>query len=149
MLENLSNELLWFIVGFVLLVSELAIPGFIIMFFGVGAWIVALLLWLGVNLSFAHQLFIFLIGSLGSLILFRQFGKKFFKGKVSVSAQSLEDVKGEKATVVAEIVPNTLNGRVEFHGTVWNAESEMPIEKGKVVEVIERNNLILKVKEVK
>jgi|WetSurMetagenome_2_1015567.scaffolds.fasta_scaffold1090218_1 inner membrane protein len=145
----MSNELVWFIVGLVLLLSELAIPGFIIMFFGVGAWIVAILLWLGIGLSFSLQLFIFLIGSLGSLVLFRRYGKKYFKGRVNASTQSLEDVKGEKVTVVADIVPNSLDGKVEFHGTIWNAESDVAISKGSVVEVIERNNLTLKVKEVK
>jgi inner membrane protein len=145
----MSNELMWFIVGLVLLLSELAIPGFIIMFFGVGAWIVAIFMWLGIDLSFSAQLFVFLVGSLGSLVVFRRYGQRYFKGKINTGMQSLEDVKGEKATVVADIVPNALDGKVEFHGTIWNAESDVAILKGSVVEVIERNNLTLKVKEVK
>ena len=144
----MSNELTWFILGFVLLLSELAIPGFIIMFFGVGAWLVAVLLFLIPDLSYSSQLFMFLIGSLGSLVLFRQFGKKYFMGTVRLNVHSLEDVKGEKATVVKEIVPKSLDGKVEFHGTLWNADAEEVIPKGAVVEILERNNLTLKVQKV-
>ncbi|MBI2427451.1 MAG: NfeD family protein [Ignavibacteriales bacterium] len=147
MFDSISNELLWFLCGLIFLLSELVIPGFVIFFFGIGAWIVALLLWMNVDMSFTTQLFIFLLSSVVSLVLFRRFGKNYYQAKVKKDdAQKFDDIRGEKATVLRDITPNGVEGKVEFHGTVWNAESDVPIAKGAVVEVVEQNNLTLKVK---
>lgn len=147
--EALSSELMWFLCGLIFLLAEFLIPGFIIFFFGVGAWVVALLLWINVDISFTSQLFIFLFSSIVSLVVFRRYGKKYYLGKMKTDdEQKFDDIKGEKATVTAEIVPNRTDGRVEFHGTLWNAQSDTPIAKGTVVEIVERNNLVLKVKAV-
>lgn len=150
-METLSNDLLWFFFGLVLLLAELIIPGFVIVFFGVGAWIISLLLWLGLPISFASQLFIFLITSVILLVVFRKFGKDYFKGKVTKpdAEHAFDDVRGEKAIVISEIIPNSVNGKVEFHGTVWNAVSDVSIGKGASVEVVEQDNLTLKVKPIK
>lgn len=43
-LEFLSNPaVIWFFIGLFLLLLEMAVPGLIVMFFGVGAWITALI----------------------------------------------------------------------------------------------------------
>ena len=148
-MDSMSNELLWFLSGLILLLAEFVIPGFVIIFFGVGAWLVALLLWCGMDISFTNQLFIFLVSSILSLVVFRRYGKRFYQAKVQTDdEQKFDDIRGEKATVTMEIVPNSVGGKVEFHGTQWNAESEVPIKKDAVVEVVERNNLTLKVKPI-
>jgi membrane protein implicated in regulation of membrane protease activity len=149
MFWSAAAELLWFIVGLILLFAELALPGFVIIFFGVGAWVTAFTVWTGLVESFSAQLLIFLVSSLLSLVLFRKQGKRYFEGKISgklAPGQSLDDVKGEKAVVVADIKPKSLDGKVEFNGTVWAAESDVDIAAGVVVEVVERANLTLKVK---
>lgn len=148
-MESISNELLWFLFGLVLMLSEIVTPGFVLIFFGIGAWIISLLLWLGVPISFTSQLFIFLITSILLLIVFRRFGNKYFKGKISKPdiAGSIDDIKGERAIALSDIDP-AIGGKVEFHGTLWNAESVVAIEKGASVEVLERNNLTLKVKPI-
>ena len=142
-------ELMWFILGLILLLAELALPGLVIIFFGIGAWVTALAIWLGLVSSFGVQLLTFLVSSVLSLALFRKHGKKYFQGDISgklAPGQSLDDVKGEKAVVIAAIKPKGLDGKVEFNGTVWAAESDVAIEKGAAVEIIERTNLTLKVK---
>lgn len=149
MFWSAAAELLWFIIGLILLFAELALPGLVIIFFGIGAWITALAIWLGLATSFSAQLVTFLVSSVVSLILFRKQGMRYFGGKVSGKLrpdQSLDDVKGEKAVVVAAIKPKSLDGKVEFNGTMWAAESDVAIAPGAVVEVIERTNLTLKVK---
>jgi inner membrane protein len=149
MFETMSNELLWFVCGLIFLLAEFMIPGFVIFFFGVGAWVVALLLWMNVDLSFTSQLFIFLLSSIVSLVAFRRYGKKYFQGKVKTDdAQKFDDVRGERAVVTTDITPKGVGGKVEFHGTMWNADSETAISKGTIVEIVERNNLMLKVKPV-
>jgi membrane protein implicated in regulation of membrane protease activity len=149
MFGSLNPVLVWFLVGLVFLLAELALPGFVIIFFGIGAWITALLLLLGLIKSFDSQLVIFLISSVASLIFFRKKGRSIFEGKTSgklAPDQSLDDIKGEKAVVVEAVLPNKLRGKVEFHGTLWQAESDVPIEKGAVVEIVDRVNLTVKVK---
>jgi membrane protein implicated in regulation of membrane protease activity len=83
MFDNASAELLWFLVGLVLLISELALPGFVIVFFGVGAWITGLLVGVGLLSSFNAQILVFLISSVLTLALFRRKGKRLFEGKVN------------------------------------------------------------------
>ena len=61
---------IWFMVGLGLLLLELAIPGLVILFFGVGAWVTALVCALSdINLNL--QILIFLIASLLRLVLLR------------------------------------------------------------------------------
>ena len=45
MAELLSPELAWFLVGLICMIAEFAAPGVIILFFGAGAWVVALLVY--------------------------------------------------------------------------------------------------------
>jgi len=148
-MESLSNELLWFLFGLAVMLGEIVTPGFVLIFFGIGAWIISLLLWFGVPISFTSQLFIFLITSVLLLVLFRKFGKKYFQGKVSRPnvVGAVDDIRGERAIALSDIDP-AIGGKVEFHGTLWNAESDSAITKGASVEVLERNNLILKVKPI-
>jgi inner membrane protein len=144
-----NPELFWFIIGLVLLVSELMLPGFVIVFFGIGAWFAALTSALGLTPGINSQLIVFLVSSILSLVFFRKKGKQFFEGKVSgilPHGASMDEVRGDKATAVTDIVPGRTDGKVEYHGTNWTAEGEQHIQKGQMVEIIERNNLVLKVK---
>jgi inner membrane protein len=149
MLDNASAELLWFLVGLVLLVSELALPGFVIIFFGFGAWITALLVGFGLLPSFNAQLLVFLITSVLCLAVFRKKGKRLFEGKVTRvwnPESSMDDVRGQRAIVLQPITPGTPGGRVEFHGTSWNAEADVMIPIGQMVEITGQDNLTLRVK---
>jgi membrane protein implicated in regulation of membrane protease activity len=149
MFEGSQSELYWFLLGLALMLSELALPGFVIVFFGIGAWITALTIWLGLVDSFNTQLVIFLASSVLTLVLFRKQGKKYFQGRVSGKLDDvakLDDVKGESAIVVEDIVPAVLAGKVEFHGTNWSAIADAEIKKGTPVEILGRENLTLRVK---
>jgi len=150
MFGSMNPVLVWFIIGLILLIAETVLPGFVIIFFGIGAWVTTLLLLLGLLNSSNSQLLVFLVSSIVSLILFRKKGRQIFEGKISgklAPGQSLDDIKGQKALVVESIKPKT-GGKVEFHGTVWDAESDVPIEKGTVVQIVERSDLTMKVKPV-
>jgi inner membrane protein len=151
MFDSASTELLWFLVGLVLLVSELMLPGFVIIFFGIGAWITAALIALGLLPTFNAQLLTFLVSSILALVLFRRKGKRWYEGRVSgqmAPGSSMEDLHGQRAVVISPILPNTPGGKVEFHGTSWNAEAEEPLQPGQIVEILERQNLLLRVKPV-
>ncbi len=146
-IEWIEPEMVWFVIGIVLIVLELASPGLIIFFFGLGAWIVAISCLL-VDISLNTQLLIFLLSSIIMLILLRKRFNIIFKGKVSsLSNDDLDSWTGEKAFVIEEIKPNRI-GRVEFHGSNWNAEAEDYIPTGTTVIIVGKNNITLKVKSV-
>jgi len=138
--------LYWFLIGLVLALVEMAMPGFVVIFFGIGAWAVTLLILFGILPSFNGQMLVFLIVSVASLILFRKKGKKIFEGKVAGKDQAVDEITGERAVVMEDIYPNQLGGKVELHGTLWEANADTVIEKGRMVEIIERNNLTLRVR---
>jgi membrane protein implicated in regulation of membrane protease activity len=148
MFEQIQNYsvLFWFILGVVLFIVEMVVPGFVLMFFGIGAWITAILTWTGVISSFSMQVVVFLVSSLVTLFLFRSRLSNYFKGKASDSEDSLTSVVGQKAVVKKEIKPGEVSGKVEFNGTMWNAEADEFIPEGTVVGIVERKNLVLKVK---
>jgi len=146
----LNPPVIWFIVGFVLILLEFGIPGLITLFFGIGAWIVAILC-LFIDMSIDIQLIIFIIVSVISLIFLRKHFKKLYRGKMDKSKfgpDELEEFIGHKAKATNEIAPNH-PGKVEFHGTQWSAESNEEIKKGEIVEIIEKNNLTFIVKSLK
>lgn len=148
MLENIPPQYVWIIVGLAIMSMELFLPGFILLFFGLGAVLTGLLMIfvpLGVNV----QLVLFAVLSIGSLISFRRYAQGYFTGRVSnanPSGAPLEMHTGETAIVTEDIVPNSPRGKVEFHGTAWNADSEVEIKKGAKVTIVERHDLTLKVK---
>ncbi len=141
MLENIAPELIWFSLGLFLLLLELAIPLFMALFFGIGAWITSLAVLVGIAPGTNIQLLIFLCSSVLSLILFRS----RVSGKSNEVAAS-ENLAGSHGVVVADIEPQSLSGKVELFGTNWQAVSEVTIKKGTAVEVLSRDNITLRVK---
>jgi membrane protein implicated in regulation of membrane protease activity len=145
--EFLKPELIWFLIGLALLVSEFAIPGVILLFFGIGAWIVAVVC-VFTELSLNWQLGIFIGSSVLSLVLLRSWVKGIFLGHVTGRQDlnvDLQDFIGERAVVKEAIAPKR-RGKVELHGTHWTAEAEAEIPEGATVEVVGKDSLTLKVK---
>jgi inner membrane protein len=144
MLETIFSrpELLWFLAGLILFLLELVIPGFVIFFFGFGAWITALICLVfhpGLNL----QIIIFAATSVLSLLaLRRMIQKKIFYGK-NDQALSVEDEFTGKVALALTDFGKGKNGKVEFKGTTWNAESSSEIDEGQSVIIIEKQNFNL------
>lgn len=144
MIANILSrpELLWFILGLVLFLLELVIPGFFIFFFGLGAWVTALVCLIGepgTNL----QIVIFAIVSVLSLIgLRKMIQKKFFYSKGKESEEVEDEFTGKEAIATGEFGPDNI-GKVEFKGTTWKAESNLPVKNGERVIIIEKENFKL------
>ena len=144
--EFLSNpSVIWLIVGFVLIILELIVPGLILLFFGVGAWIVALLtLFMDLNLNW--QIVVFVITSGLSLALLRRYLQtKFFKTKDGKSDGLEDEFIGHVVSVIDEITPNN-EGKVEFKGSPWKAKSEFKLVPGDKAEIIDKESITLIVK---
>jgi membrane protein implicated in regulation of membrane protease activity len=142
----LAPELIWFVIGLVLLLVEIAMPGLVVIFFGLGAWLVALLVAF-IPMSLNVQLIIFLFTSLILLALLRGRLKGWFDSKWA-KGKNLDDLLNEyqgKKVKVTKAIPLDGKGKVEFCGTNWDAESNVPIEEGATVEIVEKNNITFKV----
>jgi len=146
-IESFPPELIWFLVGLFLLLLELAAPGLIIVFFGVGAWIVSAVCYFA-QPTLNAQLLIFILSSLILLFSLRKWLTDTFRGfnvGTTKASEIVDDFVGEKAVVIKEIIPGS-SGKVEFHGTSWTAEADEPIAVGQRVEILAKNSLTLKVK---
>lgn len=145
--EFLKPEIIWFLVGVVLLIMEFTVPGLIIFFFGVGACIVSGVCFL-TDISLNAQLIIFIVSSVVLLLCLRKWLKAIFIGHVKAKQnmrEDLSDFAGQRAVVISKITPK-LGGKVEFHGTNWDADADEEIAAGVAVEITGKENLTLKVK---
>ena len=123
----LSAWLIWFVLGIGLAFLELLMPGFIVLFFGIGCWVVAgaLLIW---DLTLAQQIGIFIVATIASIVLLRRFLMRSFRGLSSSTAdEGFDDfTRGVHAKVVRQISRNSL-GRIIYRGTPWDAMSDEEI----------------------
>jgi membrane protein implicated in regulation of membrane protease activity len=145
--DLLNSAVLWFGIGLLLFLLEFILPGFILFFFGLGAWIVAIIT-LFTDISLNLQLAIFLISSVLTVLLFRNWLKSKL-GVESKSPQILEDEYiGKTAKAETAIAPG-VHGKVEFKGASWDASSEDSILPGEDVVITETRSILLIVKSTK
>ena len=143
----LSPVLIWFLLGIAFFVIELALPGFIIFFLGIGAWCVAMLLAV-INVSLNTQMIVFLSSSLITLILLRSWLRSIFHGNASEETDSVNVDSASATGVVTEAIAPPATGRVKYGGSFWQAVADEPIPADTVVEVVERKNLIITVRKL-
>jgi len=142
-MELLSNvAMIWFIVGAVLLLLEFVVPGVFILFFGIGAWVTALCVYL-FEPSLGIQFLIFSITSVLSLVLLRSFlQKRMFPERDGDDPD--EEFIGGIGECVVEIKPQA-QGKIEFKGSTWSASSGVELHVGDKVKVINKVGLLLEV----
>ncbi len=146
MIENIFSrpELVWFLLGLVLFLLELVIPGFFIFFFGLGAWVTALVCLIG-EPSTNLQIVIFAVVSVLALIALRKMiQKKFFYHDENLSDKVEDEFTGKEA-IAMEDFNSENSGKVEFRGTTWKSESETHIKAGQTVIIKSKENFKLKV----
>jgi membrane protein implicated in regulation of membrane protease activity len=145
----ISHWGLWLILGFILLAAEVAAPGFVALFFGLAALLVALICWLAGSampvwaawLLFAGLAVVLLVG-------FRGVCKRVFVGKRSPDMDGLAgEVVGQCAVVTMRIQPGQ-PGKVELRGANWQAEASEALEVGTPVRVVRMESIVLTVERV-
>jgi len=136
--------MVWFLIGLVLIISEFAAPGLITIFFGLGAWAVALAL-LASDMRFFFQIVIFLVVSIASLVVLR----KRFVAAAEKTPDLTDEFIGKTAKVEQKIARGAY-GKVKFKGALWKAEtaSGQVLEKGDYVKIVEYESIILKVEPI-
>jgi len=144
-----SAEITWLIIGIVFLALEMAMPGFVVFFFGVGAWLTALFTFI-VPVALNVQLVVFLATSIISLLSLRKFIQKTFLGARHDDGEieRILNAGGENAVVVQTIIPPG-EGKISYSGAKWRALADEQIEAGTIVTIESQNGLVMKVRKNK
>lgn len=143
------ETIFWLILFVVLLVIEIFTMGLTTIWFAGGALVAFILAFVGFELPV--QIIVFLLVSIGLLILTRPIAMKFFnQERQKTNAESLI---GQKAVVLEKIDTLHGTGRAEVNGMEWSAktdDAEETIEAGEVVviEGIQGVKLIVRKEEV-
>jgi inner membrane protein len=116
--------LIWFVVGMALVLLEFVAPGVILVFFGLGAWVVVAAVKLGLAETLAAQMAWFAVSSTVLLFGLRRFFKSWFMG-FSTSRSTVTDL--DEFTGQEVVVTSGFRGRerglVEFKGVNWSARA--------------------------
>ena len=145
---TLHPALLWLIIGVMLFLLEMALPGFILFFFAVGSLLTALAAWL-FPIDLVWQLALFIVASLVSLFSLRNLIQRRF-----LDTEAADDDKdepqarpGDKGVVCAAITPPA-EGRIKYSGSFWRATADENIEEGEIISVVHQDGLIIHVEKV-
>ena len=149
---TLSTQLIWFLIGVAFLIAELAVPGFILIFFTAGCWIVAIVSWL-FDIDLTSQILIFIVSSLALLFTLRKYSMKVFRGKTrDIIDDKYADSKIGKTAIVTKAIAPNLPGEIKVMGTYWRAIADDEIKAGSpvLIETQEsEDGLTFKVKRIK
>jgi membrane protein implicated in regulation of membrane protease activity len=120
----------WLIIAGVLFIGEIVTPGFILLWFGVGAAISSLL---ALYFNLYVQVIAFIIISTGLIVFTRPIMKRLVKQKDVFS--NVYAMSGKKGIVVQDINNLLGKGQVKISGEVWQARAEQDSEIPKNTEV--------------
>ena len=144
---ELDAKMIWFIAGLAMILLEFVAPGVVVVFFGVGAWVVAGCMWLGLIDSVPAQCGTFAISSLLLLFALRRYVTTWFVGAATNGGGNVEEeFIGRTVRVTRAIGGGDATGKVEFKGAEWNALCEEELQPGRFATVTRRDGLNLIVK---
>lgn len=134
---------IWIVVGFLLVLAEMATPGgFFFLFFGAGAILTGLVGFLWTN---APGWFMWLIFSALSVVSLAVFRKPLLKRlDAGTPGLPVDSMVGESAAAL-DAMPPGASGRAELRGTTWKAKNtgDAPIHAGQTCEVVRVDELTL------
>ena len=139
----------WFVLGILLILSELVIPAFAALWFGLAAIMVGVLLWMFPMMGFTTQLVTWIIRSVLCTLLWFKFIKPLSTDKTKAGL-SREATIGQVGMVIQTHMEHDLI-TVRFPMPVlgsdeWNCRSLEPVQVGDRVRVIDilGNDLVVK-----
>ncbi len=134
--------------GSLLVLAELAIPGFFIAVPGTVLVILGLVyLFLG-NIGVVPAVVITLatavVATIGVMLFYRVLAKPQLP-----TTSTIDQMVGKRGIVIAKIEPDSLKGKVRIDSDVWSATADREIDVGKKVEVVKGEGVHLVVREIK
>ena len=144
----MGSEYIWIVVGIALVLLEFVLPGFIIIFLGISAIAVGMLIWAGMPESNGLPFLLFAGLSVALLVFLRRRFEAWFAGKALDPADGVfEDIVGREATVTGGFTAKEQGrGNVLLRGAVWQAKSEEKLREGDLVTIMARDGILLTVR---
>ncbi|GAB1411752.1 MAG: NfeD family protein [Burkholderiales bacterium] len=137
----------WAVLGIGLIIAELAIPAFFIVWFGLGALLVSIVLLVAPSLSLTAQLLTWTLASIAMVVFwFRIFKPGMHKTKIGMSDSN---IVGEVGMLTRDVEPFQ-KGQVRFQkpfvgSEVWQCIADEKIKAGERVRVLGIEGSFLKV----
>ena len=137
-MDSMLNPVYWLVVGFVLAIAEVIIPGGIVFFLGAGCLLVAGAIWIGWVSTWMGAMTLFFVSSLVLIVGLRTFTGRLVEGDSSKAntVEILDDI-GETVSIVERVGPGNKVGRILYRGTQWealgNGEVFTPGDEAKIV----------------
>ncbi|MCE9679919.1 NfeD family protein [Shewanella sp. AS1] len=149
-MEFSSLIFIWLLLGIILMLAEIILPGGIVIFLGLACLVVASALALGIVHGLVQSMTLWFIASIVLLLSFRHITQRWVGGDSHVGNTDEElDIYHQTALVKVTIGPGQQQGRVEFKGSEWPALGDGSlIEAGSNVRVICRENIALVVEPI-
>lgn len=139
----------WIAAGLFLVMAELVLLSFVVLWFGLGAVIVGLLLWMMPGMSLAVQMLIWSAASCAMVALwFKLFKPHLYKSHVGQSDDAT--LIGEVGLLAREVAPFQ-RGEVRFQkpmigADIWGCIADETIAAGERVRVVSVEGTLVKVK---
>ncbi len=129
----------WLVAGMVFVVAEIFLVSFTIFWFGLGACLVGLILWIGVDLSLNWQIVMWLFSSIAFTLGWFKLIKPLSVDR-TMAGLSREAVLGERGLLVKATGTSGQRGEVRFQVPLlgsdsWPCISNTPITAGETVEI--------------
>lgn len=136
----------WWIFAAVLIIFEVLLPTFYLLWTGIAAFIVGLLVWLVPSLAWEIQVVSFAVLAVLSLVVWRNYAQK----NPVVSDEPLLNRRGEQyvgrvVTLKAPIVDG--HGKVQLDDSTWKVEGE-DCDAGTKIKIVGVNNVVFHVEKV-
>lgn len=137
----------WAVAGIVLILSELAVPAFVLVWFGLGALLVAAMMAILPAATLTFQIATWTLASIAMVVLwFKIFKPGFHKTRIGMADAN---VVGEIGILIHDVGPFS-KGQVRFQkpiigADVWDCMADQPIRSGERVKVIKVEGSLLNV----
>ncbi len=135
---------IWLIVGVVLMVSEVVIPGLVVVFLGLTAVLVAVGRWIGWIDGLADSFTYWFVLSLVITMSLRGIVSKLTPGEISFKpVDEDKEAIGRLVDVVEDTGSDHENGRIRFRGTSWKAVTEFgQVFRGQKARIYGRKDMV-------
>ncbi len=137
---NQYGNYIWLGIGIFLSLIELLIPGVFVVFFGIGAISVGIILSI-FPIPFIAQILIWLVISVGGILLGAKFLHRLFPAQATKDPSNYKIYENKITLVIKDIKPNKKHGRIQFQGTEWDASSNEEILVGEYAKILHRDNI--------
>jgi len=125
----------WIVIGLGLIVLEMLLPGFILLWFGVSAIVVGILVALVPSMAWEVQLLLFAVLSIVSLFAFKKLRKGNIEDDPNATFMNQRGINliGRKTVLIEAVVDGV--GKITVDDTFWRVEAAEDMPVGTHIEI--------------